>query len=533
LHQYLISRAPQQIQKRTPNPPRYEKITESRTEGGEYNAGAMRTSLRVFVTIFLGFKSWEAVQKALAARKAAATKVVANAVATPIAATSTAVAVRHPNARIALAFSSILLFHRLLFRFFKRLRASLLEANAEPFRKRNPGVTRALTSPYTPAIGASLAGFLLGVSPSDQLRLTIVIYILSRSLEFGYNALAEGGYLWSEEKGRPWWFGSWLIMPFACGQLLHAFVFDRDCFPESYGRFILGKSPEYIQLRPEGFPKDVAWPSTFDIVDALSEIAKLKWPAFVSPILFPNLKETLPAIALAPALHKVKPITSAAFPGATHLSCALLHPHDPSCARTYLRYWIAAFPQVAKFFTLVYGGFALLAYKALLKTPGPFLNKLSARILRMTVFITGSIGTSWASICLFNSYLPRSALPTQRFFLGGFLGGLWAFVAADGERSTFLYSARTTIESTYRVGKKHGWWTGVPNGDVLVFVAALALTSAVHEARPLAVNSGIFRKLLSSMNGEGWVDRAAPKKEEKGADEGSSAAVTEKGEKQA
>ncbi|KAF1824423.1 uncharacterized protein K489DRAFT_315743 [Dissoconium aciculare CBS 342.82] len=532
LHQYLISRAPKQLQQRTPNPPRYEKITESRTEGGEYNANAMRTSLRVFITIFLGFKSWEGVKKALAARKGAAPAAAVTVAGAP---TSTAVAVRHPNARIALAFSSILLFHRLLFRFFKRLRASLLEANAEPFRKRNPGVTRALTSPYTPAIGASLAGFLLGVSPSDQLRLTIVIYILSRSLEFGYNALADGGYLWSEESGRPWWFGSWLIMPFACGQLLHAFVFDRDCFPESYGRFILARSPEYIQLRPAGFPKDGAWPGTFDIVDALADCAKLKWPAFVSPILFPSLKETLPALAVAPALHKVKPIIAPAFPGATHLSCALLHPHDPSCARTYLRYWIAAFPSVAKFFTIVYGAFALLAYKSLLKTPGPFLNKLSARILRMTVFITGSIGTSWASICLFNNYLPRNTLPTQRFFLGGFLGGLWAFVASNGERSTFLYSARTTIESTYRVGKKHGWWTGVPNGDVLVFVAALALTSAVHEARPTAVNSGVFRKLLSSMNGEGWVDRAAAPAPEKKAVEGSddASAAVGKGEKQA
>jgi hypothetical protein len=35
------------------------------------------------------------------------------------------------------------------------------------------------------------------------------------------------------------------------------------------------------------------------------------------------------------------------------------------------------------------------------------------------------------------------------------------------------------------------------------------------------------------MNGEGWVDRAAIKKDEKSAGEGSSAAATEKGEKQA
>lgn len=43
--------------------------------------------------------------------------------------------------------------------------------------------------------------------------------------------------VWGKErngrlKKRPWWFGSWMLQPFAFGQLLHAFVFDVDCFPE-------------------------------------------------------------------------------------------------------------------------------------------------------------------------------------------------------------------------------------------------------------------------------------------------------------
>merc|ERR1711939_652730 len=174
LHQYLISRAPQRVQRRTPKPVRYEKITKSTSESGDYNVAAVRAAFRVF----------------------------------------------------AVSFALMLLFHRLLSRFFKRLRASLLEQNADPFRKRNPRVSRILTGQYTPAIGASLAGLCLGVAPSDQLRMTLAIYVLTRSLEFGYNALEEGGMLWKAEKdggkGKPWWVGSWMIMPFACGQLLHA-----------------------------------------------------------------------------------------------------------------------------------------------------------------------------------------------------------------------------------------------------------------------------------------------------------------------
>ncbi|KAK3673054.1 hypothetical protein LTR78_007165 [Recurvomyces mirabilis] len=512
LHQYLISRTPQRVQKQTPDPKRYEKITRASSENGDYNVAALRAALRVFVGAYVGLKGWEVVIEKLASRRGGGAKKVAGAVEGSV--------YRHANARIALSFSTILLFHRLLGRFFRQLRTSLLEDGAGPFRERNPGVAKLLTSQYTPAIGASLAGLFLGIAPADQLRMTIAIYVFTRSLEFGYNALEDGGPLWRKDEDgkplRPWWFGSWLIMPFACGQLLHAFVFDRECFPESYGRFILQRSPEYIQLRPKSYPKDgKPWPGTFDIVDGLAELSKLRWPPFISPILFPSTKQTLPS---GPALAKVSPITAPAHPGIKHTSCALLHPSDPSCTRTYLKYWATSFPTVARFFALVYGAFALLAYKSFLKAPAPFLNRISRRILRMSVFITGAIGTSWASVCFFSNTLPRNVLPTQRWFLGGFLGGLFAFVARRGERSNFLYSARLSIDSLYKVGKKRGWWKGVRQGDVLLFVASLALLNVVYERRADAVRGAMVRKALSSFRGEGWVDRALGKKEDGGVD---------------
>ncbi|KAK4495835.1 hypothetical protein PRZ48_013103 [Zasmidium cellare] len=494
LHAYLISKAPRRVQKQTPSPPRFDKITKSTSESGDYNVSAVRASLRVFVGLLVGLKGLEGVMRRLEKGKGGEVKEVG---------------VRYKNTRIAGSFAAMLLVHRLLHRFFVRLRTSLLEESAQPFRRRNPGVTKALTSRYTPAVGASLAGFFLGVSPADQLRMTIAIYVFSKGLEFGYNYLAAEGYIWGKEKkDRPWWFGSWLIMPLACGQLLHAFVFDRECFPESYGKFILQRSPEYIQFRPKDYPSTKAWPGTFDIVDALAELSKLRWPTFVSPILFPG-KNTLPK---GTAIQKMGPLSSSAHPGTKYTSCAFLHPHDPSCARTYLKYWLAAFPPILKFFTLVYGGFALLAYKSLLKDPSPFVNRVSKRILKASIFITGAIGTSWGSICLFNNTLPRSMLPTQRWFLGGFLGGLWAYVARSEERDNFMYSFRLSVDSLYKVGKKRRWWRGVKNGDVLVFVMSLAVINFVYEARSEAVVGGLNRKLASMMRGEGWKDVCAKKK---------------------
>jgi len=225
--------------------------------------------------------------------------------------------------------------------------------------------------------------------------------------------------------------------------------------------------------------------------------------AFISPILFPT-KPTLP-----PALTAIAPITSAAHPSITSLSCALLHPHDPSCTRTFLTHTLTVFPALAKFFTLVFTLFSLPNYRLFLAGPLPFLNGLARRIMRLTTFTTGAVGTSWASVCLFNYLLPRTFLPTKRWYLGGFLGGLWAFMERRSGRANFLYSARLSVDSAWKVGVKRGWWKGVKNGDVYVFVAALMLVNGIYEVRPGAVrgNGGVARKVLASLRGEGWVDR--------------------------
>lgn len=299
-------------------------------------------------------------------------------------------------------------------------------------------------------------------------------------------------------------------MPVACGQLLHAFVFDRDCFPAEYGNFILNNSPEYVRKRPEEYPKNQPWPGTFEIVDSLARISRSRWPPFTSPILFPA-SETLPK-----GLSAISPITSPAHPAIKNLSCALLHPNDPSCMRTYVSYWIQAFPKIARFFTIIFTALSVTRWRAFVNSPVSALNKLAKSILRMSIFISGAIGTSWGSICLFQNIFPRSFLPTQRWFLGGFLGGLWAFLERKTGRGNFMYSARMSIDSLWKVGIKRGWWRGIKNGDVLLFALSLATVNMLYEISPRSVNSGVARKGLGVLRGEGWVDRAALPREKEG-----------------
>ena len=298
-----------------------------------------------------------------------------------------------------------------------------------------------------------------------------------------------------------------MIMPPACGQLLHAFMFDRDCFPNSIGDMILNRSSAYIQPRPTTLSATIQLPSKMDIVDSLAETSRLKWPAFISPILFPKSTQTSSSIRLL----RTAALTNRAHPAIKRLSCAILHPHDSSCLRTYLNYYLKAFPAMSRLFTLVYGIIALTRYKDFLEFPLKSVNALAAKILRTSFFLTSAIGTIWSSSCLFQRLLSPKFMPTSRWFVGGFLAGAWAFVDRGAGRSNFLYSARLSLDSLWKVGKKRGWWTGVRGGDVWLFVASLCMINVMFERRPMAVQGAAVRKALGVCRGQGWVDRAVDK----------------------
>lgn len=232
LHRYVISRS-KVLKRNTPSVGMVERLEEGGKD--DYNVSAVRASLRVFLATGAGLKAYSVLKRRLLGAQRFVGFVGHGNVETDLYSAAKTPLWKSPNLRLSLSLSTILLFHRLLFRFFSRLRAHLLTDDAKPFRKRNPKTSKTLTSKYAPAVGASLAGFMLGVYPGDQLRITIAIYVLSRAAEETYNLAEEQGWIWGPPGSRwekPSWFGSWLLMPIAAGQLLHAFVFDRDCFPE-------------------------------------------------------------------------------------------------------------------------------------------------------------------------------------------------------------------------------------------------------------------------------------------------------------
>ena len=66
LHKLLVQRGPNAIQKRTPSPDTYEAELKSKDD---YNAAAIRASVRVFLGTRLGLKLWESFKRALARQR--------------------------------------------------------------------------------------------------------------------------------------------------------------------------------------------------------------------------------------------------------------------------------------------------------------------------------------------------------------------------------------------------------------------------------------------------------------------------------
>jgi len=520
LHKYIISRS-RALRRAAPTPAAVDKALNppvkqttggkdekkaapTRRRGDDFNARTVRHALRVFAATWIGMKGWEAIAKKMGKQESNAT-----GQKKPF--------YKSPALRLSLSLSTILLLYRFLFRFLTRLRVHLLDPQVEPFRRRNPGTTRTLTSPYAPAVGASLAGLALGVYPSQQLRVSVAIYAMFRALEFGWNMCEGEGMIWGVRKDgrareRPWWFGSWMLQPLAMGQLMHAGVFDRDCLslPKAYGDLLLSKTSGYVIPRPQDWPSHLQWPDVGQIVSSLAEMARLSWPAYISPTMFPNKADVLP-----PTLTAVSPLTSRAHPLITSLSCATLHPSDPSCLRTYLTFWLSSFPPLTRFFLILYSAMKVLPkLKGFYNSPLSTLRTILAAALRTSTFVTGAMSTAWASICFFHAYLPRHVLATQRFFLGGFFAGLWAWVERRHGRGVFLYTARASVDSLWKVGAKRRWWKAMRGGDVWVFVAALMVTGVVYERDARAIKEGSWRKGMSWVRGEGWRDWGAEEEEE-------------------
>ncbi|KAK6353225.1 hypothetical protein TWF696_005206 [Orbilia brochopaga] len=190
--------------------------------------------------------------------------------------------------RLPLSLSMLLLLHRFFHRAVIRLQSMLSRFPSDGRFKRT------IMSPLAPSVAAALSGVSLAIVPSENVRLTIAVYVFTKTVEYLFNALQEVANM-------PRWFGAWLLFPFSSAQLFHALLTDQGSVPFIY-RKILMTFPGMFATEPGTGAANALSTNKGAL---MGEMAKLNFPAFNSTILFPKASSTL---------HSIDPIIRQAHP---------------------------------------------------------------------------------------------------------------------------------------------------------------------------------------------------------------------------
>ncbi|GAA97354.1 uncharacterized protein L969DRAFT_49223 [Mixia osmundae IAM 14324] len=383
------------------------------------------------------------------------------------------------------------------------------------------GMLRLLSSPYLPpALAGLLAGPTILLDASGQRRITVVLYALTRSIQAAYDGMIQSEWLPATLRERRLLWGGHILFALCNAQLLHAFVFHPDCFPKAYSDFILGHSKVYIPSKPAFLPPAASWPTPRETVNTIAKIAsdKKPYPAFDSPLLHPEAgKSMLPADG---RFDTVKPILDMlAHPGHTRLVSAILHPAEPSGWETFKAHMSAELPPSLRFMSILSGLGMLLRYKKVLRDPENAVYSFVTSTLGGSIFLSGAIGSAWASIDLFGKYLSPRTLPKERWYLQGFLAGLFVLFQRNRATDLAIYTARLSIQSAWQIAVKRRRVKPIPNGEAIYFALSTALLMALFEVKPKSIRSGLIQSLLTQIIGP---SKAASKPQPEETEEGES-----------
>ncbi|KAK4697199.1 hypothetical protein P7C70_g8248, partial [Phenoliferia sp. Uapishka_3] len=390
--------------------------------------------------------------------------------------------------RLAAFISAYSVTYRALLRTFNRAQLYLADSTPSsiPSNALSSTARRMQASPrLAPFLAGVIASPTMLLEGRGQRRVTLALYTLTKAIQGGWEGIARKGALPRALREGRWWWGGHLIFAVSNAVLLHAFVFQPSTFPAAYSSFILKRSRNHLPSLPSSYPPSTPWPSPRQIVDGITIAARRKWPPFVTPIFHPNLKDA----AAAHLLPNLQPILAESHPGHRHLTCAFLHPAELSCWNVFETFIKDQFGAAAKFFGVLSLLGTALRWRKFTKDPESGVYHAVASTITSSAFVSLSIGTAWSTICLFQAYLPRSFLPTRRFYIQGFLAGLWVslvnFGAGGASRATDLgmYAARLAIQCFWEGRVKRGKIRNIRNGEVIYFALSMGALMSIYEAR--------------------------------------------------
>ncbi|CAG8556625.1 10914_t:CDS:2 [Paraglomus occultum] len=343
-----------------------------------------------------------------------------------------------------------------------------------------------------PFVSALIASQTLRLVKNQNTRNVIIVFLFVKVLEFGFKLL-QGIKVIPQ---LPKWMGPWLLFPLSSAQLIYAYLYHPDTFQASsaYSRFITSRSSAYLPPLPPDHISPYPWPSESEILSSLATLTTLNYPVFLSP------KINRDGPALPSILRTIQPVLESAHPAHNRMACALMHPDEPSCWLTLWKFVNKEFASALKYSVIIFLLPYVLKINKIWESPCRFFYKFILNTLpsaaQTATFISNSIGTAWASICLFQSIFPNKFMPTTRICLGGFLGGLWVLVEPkERQLAIGMYSLRLSLESLWKVLVKTGKVKNIRDGDVFLFAFSTACLMSIYELQPKYM-SALMRKQI-------------------------------------
>ncbi|KAK9455271.1 hypothetical protein V1511DRAFT_499958 [Dipodascopsis uninucleata] len=392
----------------------------------------------------------------------------------------------------ATSVTMMLIVYRIMFKVTSNIHRRVTYPQAKAFRRKYKKVATIIKSDSFPSTASGfLAGLCLIFHKEDKIRTAVTFYVATLAAEALYDSvMSDIDYKIMGHKLE-----SWMLFPLSYGQLFYSFIYERDCCPESFKRFMIFFSPERISQVPDYYPKDLPYPSETQILDSLTEIIRDKCPPFNSPILYPN------SYVLPSKYQVIDPIVSQAHPGIRHLSCALLHPYESSCLMSYINDSASTFKHFARYTLPLYGIIMILKSRKLI-TSQASVSVLLSEFIRSTLFISMIVSTSWAGICNSQQEMQANRISSARIRLVGFVAGLWACIDKSYGRAKYIPIARMGFETYLKSLKQKGYIKNVRHGDVIVFAISFAILMRIfNQNQDLIFNKGT-RKALSTISGK-------------------------------
>ncbi|KAG0174947.1 hypothetical protein DFQ28_003628 [Apophysomyces sp. BC1034] len=361
-------------------------------------------------------------------------------------------------------------------------------------------------------VAGSIAGSALILDRDKRRRQSIMLYLLTRSLQFSGAWLMKQWAIHRQAKRRKdlaqlkedmdhkgfqpneprelvvkkkWddhlakfmqrWAGVG-VMILANAQIIYAFLLDPDTVPKAYYAFLLSHSGW------KGNFGNMASPLAHVIGDTIRRLAdeggSIQIPGemtsreFVAETISPNIATIIP-----PKMkHK-------------YILCALQHPLEESCVQNKVTMFRTEYLRALKLY-MPLNIIMTIVFRSGQMTTNPMdvLRKFAMSCMRSALFLSMYVTMGFSTPCA-----TRPILEKERhwmYMLTGAVAGTMTFIEARGRQLELgLYCLPRAIESYWKTLVKYGYVRSIPNGEILLFMASMGTLMTLYQNEKDTINS--------------------------------------------